>query len=93
MSILPNIYGETTRESLIEIHRLISGNSVSVASDIGGGRHGHLAITMTAEDYLAQTGCTFGPPHNPGDYPPEMEASQDQALGTERFLKNQALFR
>ena len=28
MPILPYIYGETTRESLIEIHRLISGNIV-----------------------------------------------------------------
>ena len=35
--ILPNISGERTREGLIEIHRLISCNVASVASNLGGG--------------------------------------------------------
>ena len=38
--------GDLTRESLIELHQLISGNAASVASNIGGGRHGHLALTI-----------------------------------------------
>ena len=46
--ILPKIGGEPTREGLIDIHRFISGNAASVASNIGGGLHGHLALTMTA---------------------------------------------
>ena len=46
--ILPKIGGEPTREGLIDIHRLISVNSASMASNIGGGLHGHLALTMTA---------------------------------------------
>ena len=33
------------------------------------------------------------PPHNPGNYPPKMGASQEQALGNEKFQQNQALFR
>ena len=31
--------------------------------------------------------------HNPGDYPQSMGKSQEQALGTENFRQNQALFR
>ena len=83
--ILPNIGGEPTREVLIEIHRLISGNAASVALNIGGGRHGHLALTMTAEEYTEQTGFAFVPPHNLGNYPQSMRSSQEQALGTENF--------
>ena len=45
--ILPKIGGELTREVLINLHRLVSGN---VASNLRGGRHGHLALTMTDEE-------------------------------------------
>ena len=62
--ILPNIGGDLTRERLIDIHQLISGN---VASNLRGGRHGHLALTMTAKEYMEQTGFAFLPPHNPGN--------------------------
>ena len=48
--ILFVIIGETTREALIELHRLISGNAASVVSNLGWGRHRHLTIKMTAED-------------------------------------------
>ena len=48
MPILPNIGGETTREALIELYRLISGNAASMASNLGGGRHEHLALAMNA---------------------------------------------
>ena len=63
--ILLKIGGYPTREALIELHQLISGNAASVASNIGGGRNGHLALTMTNEDYLAQTYYAFVPPYNP----------------------------
>ena len=48
-SILPKISGEPTREGLIEIHILISGNAASMASNLGGGRHKHLLLKMTAK--------------------------------------------
>ena len=67
--ILPNIDKEMTREGLINKHRLTSGNSESLASKLRGGRHGHLALTMTAEEYLEQTVFACVPTHNPGDYP------------------------
>ena len=90
--ILPNIGGEPTREGLIEIHRLVSGNAAYVLSNLGGGRHGHLALTMTSEEYAAQKGLSFVRPHKPVNYPPTMGDTQEQALGTEKLRKNQALF-
>ena len=48
---------------------------------------------MTSEEYMEQTGFAFVPPHNPGDYPQIMGSAQEQALGTEQFRQNQALFR
>ena len=53
--ILPKIDIEQTIEGLIDIHQLISGNAAYMASNLGGGRHGHLALTMTAEEYMGQT--------------------------------------
>ena len=50
--ILPTIDGEPTREGLIGIHGLISGNAAFVASNLRGGRNGHLPLTMTAEEYM-----------------------------------------
>ena len=50
--ILPKIGGELTREVLINLHRLVSGND---ASNLGGCRHGHLALRMTANEYKTQT--------------------------------------
>ena len=47
---------------------------------------------MTAEEYTEQTGFAFLPPHNPGNYPKSMGSAQEQALGTENFRQNQALF-
>ena len=53
--VLPNIGGKTAREGFIKIHKLISGNAASVWSNLIGGRHGHLALTMTAEKYMEHT--------------------------------------
>ena len=44
--LLLNIGGEPTREALIDMHRVISGNLASVASDLGGGRNVDLVLTM-----------------------------------------------
>ena len=38
-------------------------------------------------------GLEFVPPHNPSNYLPTIGNTQDQALGTEKFRQNQALFR
>ena len=91
--ILPKIGREPTRKGLINIHRLISDNAASVASNFGGVRHGHLGLMMMADKYMEQTVFAFVPPHIPGKYPQSMGSAQEQALGTEKFRQNQALFR
>ena len=90
--ILPKIDGELTREGLINLIQLVRGNSVSVDLNLRGGRHGHLGMKITAEDYREHTGFAFVPSHNPDDYPNSMGYAQEQAPGTEKFQQNQALF-
>ena len=68
-SILPKIDRELTREGLINLNRLVSGNAVSVELNLRGGRHGHLGMKITAEDYREHTGFLFVLSHNPDDYP------------------------
>ena len=80
--ILPNINVYPTREGLIDIHQLISGNAASVALNFGGVRHRHLMMTMTSEEYMEQAGFAFLLPHNLGDYPQIMGSAQEQALKT-----------
>ena len=48
---------------------------------------------MTSNDYAAYTGFEFVPLHNPGNYSPKMGKDKNQALRTEKFQQNQALFR
>ena len=91
--IITKIFGEPTRGGLIKIHQTISLNAASFKDNLIRGRHGHLALTMDAEDYLEQTGHMFAPPYNPGDYPPTMGTEQEQTLWTNIFCQNQALFR
>ena len=74
--IVSNIGVELTIEALIYLHRLISEKAASVASNLRGGRNGHLVLTMAAEEYMEQMGYTFVIPHNPGKYPPTMETTQ-----------------
>ena len=62
---LQNIGGETTRETLINLHQLVSVNLASMVSNLGGGRHGHIALTMASKEYTAHTGYAFVLPHNP----------------------------
>ena len=92
-SIIPKIGRESTWEGLIKIHWLISGNSAYVASNLGGGRYRHLALTITAAEYVEQAGFAFVPLHNPGNYPQSMDSSQEQALATEKFRQNQVPLR
>ena len=91
--ILPNIGIDPTREALINLHQFISVNAASVVLNLGVDRNVHLALNITAKEYMAHTGYVFMLPHNPNNYTPIMVTSQDQALRVERFWQNQALFR
>jgi hypothetical protein len=65
-SFLPKVTGEPTFEDLTVIRRLLNNNAMSVASYKGGGRHGHLGIIMTNEEYFAIAVDVFPVPTNPG---------------------------
>jgi hypothetical protein len=62
----PKVTGDPTFEDLKVIRRLINTNAMSVASYEGGGRHGHLGLIMTNEEYLAIEVDVFPVPNNPG---------------------------
>ena len=64
---ITNIFREPTRESLNDINCILRSNAASISSNLGGGHHDHLALTMAAGEYLSQTRHMFIPPHNPGN--------------------------
>jgi hypothetical protein len=68
-SSLPKVAGEPTFEDLKVIRRLLNTNAMSVSSYVGGGRHGHLGIIMTNEEYLAIAADVLPLPDNPGASP------------------------
>jgi hypothetical protein len=65
-SSLPKVTGEPIFEDLKVIWRILNTNAMSVTSYEGGGRHGHLCIIMTKEEYLAIEDDVFPVPNNPG---------------------------
>jgi hypothetical protein len=65
-SSLPKVTGEPTFEDLKVIRRLLNTTAMSVASYDGGGRHGHLGIIMTNEEYFDIAVDVFPVPANPG---------------------------
>jgi hypothetical protein len=65
-SSLPKVTGEPAFEDLKVIRRLLNTNAMNVASYEGGGRHGHLGIIMTNEEYFAIAVDVFPMPNNPG---------------------------
>ena len=83
--ILLKIGGGSTREGVIKLHCLVSGNVASVLSNLGGGHHGHLALTIMKEEYTEETYFSFVPLQNPGNYPPTIGNAQEQALITEKL--------
>ena len=64
---IPKTGGESTIEGLIKLHQLVSGNAVYMLSNLRGGRHGHLALTIRSKEYDTQPGFVFVLPNNPGD--------------------------
>jgi hypothetical protein len=63
---LPKVTGDPTFENLKVIRRLLNTNAMSVASYEGGGRHGHLGIIMTNEEYFSIAVDVFPVPVDPG---------------------------
>jgi hypothetical protein len=55
--------------SLHLLQRQINANASSIHSNLGGGRNGHLALTIDAATYLAVAGVAFAVPPAPPDDP------------------------
>jgi hypothetical protein len=68
-SSLPKVTGEPIFENLKVIRRLLNTNDMSVSSYVGGGRHGHLGIIMTNEEYFTIAADVLRVPDNPGAPP------------------------
>jgi hypothetical protein len=62
---LPKVTGEPTFEDLKVIRWILNTNAMSVASYEGGGRHRHLGIIVTNEEYFAVVVDLFPVPANP----------------------------
>jgi hypothetical protein len=58
-SSLPKVTGEPTFEDLKVIRRLLNTQAMTVSSYVGGGRHGHVRIIMTNEEYFAIAADVF----------------------------------
>jgi hypothetical protein len=67
-SSIPKVTGEPTFEDLKVNRRLVNTNAMSIATYEGGGRHGHLGIIMTNEEYFAIAVDVFLVPDNPGPF-------------------------
>jgi hypothetical protein len=68
-NILPKATGEPTFKDIKIICRYLNINAMSVSSYEGGGRHGHLGLLMTNDEYFDLAKDIFIPPENPGATP------------------------
>ena len=77
--MITTIRGEPNYETIRDLQRKLSANAASVPSNLGGGQHGYLALTVKPEVYFNLTGNIFTPPTDPGPMPnivPGMDTAQ-----------------
>ena len=63
---VPRKPGEPTYESIHAVHALLKANAASVPSELGGGVHGLLGLTLANTTYTPLAGQAFTRPANPG---------------------------
>ena len=66
---IPRQPGEPTYETIHAIHAILKANAASVASELGGGAHGLLDLTLPNTTYTPLSGVAFTRPANPGITP------------------------
>ena len=67
IAIIAPIVGTPRYETLQELSKQLGTNAASVASELGGGKLGHLTLTVPAAEYLVLSGSVaFNAPANPG---------------------------
>ena len=67
--ILPRSPALSNNTIINEIHTKGKSNDSSIASELGGGAHGLLGLTLSPTTYLQLTGHTFLHPANPVTIP------------------------
>jgi hypothetical protein len=63
---LPLITAEPIYEDMAKMQKRLNANFISTPSNEGGGRHGHLGLLMTADQYTAISPTPFGSAADPG---------------------------
>ena len=66
---LPTDTEKPNHASLKLLHKELNANAMAITSDLGSGRHGHLALTVSAATYLVLADAEFVPPEHPGPAP------------------------
>ena len=66
---IPRHPGEPSYESIYKVHSLLKANAASIPSDLGGGTHGLLGLTLSQAVYTQVAGMAFTRPANPGNTP------------------------
>jgi len=90
--ILKKIHGEPTRKEIVELHKKLCENAAAVTSNLGGGKHGHLALILSDKDFLEEAKHAFEAPKNPGDDPPTTTKPEDQPSVNDRHKRQQRIF-
>jgi hypothetical protein len=66
---LPPIVGLPTYTTIAEMHLLLNQNAASVDSNLGGGQHGLLGLTVSPAIYATVSPVLFVLPAHPGQHP------------------------
>ena len=79
---IPNIIGIPTFAEISRINVLLNANAASVHSNLGDGRNGLLALTVTQQVYMSITGVPFIYPMNPGPIPTIPDVAAASTIST-----------
>ena len=63
---LTRIHGEPTFEGIRQLHKEVMVNAQTVHSDLGGGAHGHLGLTLSPRHYTLISSAQYNRPTHPG---------------------------
>ena len=64
---LTHVHGEPTMANLLTLRNELRANAQAVSTTLGGGRHGHLGLVMSPQDYalIPNTTAYLRPPPTP----------------------------
>jgi hypothetical protein len=79
---------QPTYASILAARIGLNGNATTINSTAGGGLHGHLALVLTAAEYLAMAGVAFIPPAAPAPLAHAVGATAAQIIEDNRIHKS-----